>query len=53
MAFELQNLLHIHEVCQELMDHISNSAPQSFALIQSDVVTLCAVVPHTYTGTAC
>jgi len=35
------------------MDLISNSAPQSFALIQSDVVTLCAVVPHTYPGTAC
>jgi len=35
------------------MDHISNSAPRSFALIQSDVVTLCAVVPHTYPGTPC
>lgn len=35
------------------MDHISNSAPQSSALIQSDVVTLCAVVPHTYPGTDC
>jgi len=35
------------------MDHISNSARWSFALIQSDVVTLCAVVSHTYPGTSC